>query len=204
MRSRLGIAAVVSVLWLTGCLFRHKPRTVQNAPPAPQPVSQTGPAVAKPEPLLSIPQTQVELPPPQPVNPAALEVEPQEETPVNAPATMPRPAGPPRISAPKPAEAAVEPAAPAPEPERAPVQEIVPAGELKRLQDSADALKREVRQWLEQTRVRRLDRRERGVMDNVESFLKLSDQAEAKGDMRQAYELAERAWVLAKDLHGGR
>ena len=88
--------------------------------------------------------------------------------------------------------------------ERAPVQEIVPAGELKRLQDSADALKREVRQWLEQTRVRRLDRRERGVMDNVESFLKLSDQAEAKGDMRQAYELAERAWVLAKDLHGGR
>jgi hypothetical protein len=38
----------------------------------------------------------------------------------------------------------------------------------------------------------------------VESYLKLSDQAEFKGDMRQASEIAERAWVLMKDLQSGR
>ena len=201
MRSGLAIAVVTGLLGFTSCMTRSKPQTVHAAPPAPQPVAAE--AAAKPEPALSIPQTQVELPPAQPVNPEALAVSPPEEPTVNAPATMRRPAGPPPIAAPKPAEAAAQQATP-PEAERAPVREIVPAGELKKLQENADARKREVRQLLAQNRARRLNGREQGVIDNVESFLKLSDQAEARGDMRQASALAERAWVLAKDLRGGR
>lgn len=202
MRSGLVIAALTGLLCLSGCVLRSKPQTVRAAPPAPQPAAVET-AAAKPEPTLSIPQTQVELPPPQPLNPEALEVSPPVEPTVNAPATMRRPAGPPPITVPKPVEAAAQPAAP-PEAERAPVREIVPAEDLKRLQESADARKREVRQMLAQTRARRVNGREQGVIDTVESFLKLSDQAETRGDMRQASALAERAWVLAKDLRGGR
>jgi hypothetical protein len=160
---------------------------------------------------LSIPQTQVDLPPEQPLDPAALAgaQNPEAAEPPRAAAGAPsrtrRAAGPPPIAAPKPTENAA-PAGPAAAevPDRPPLQEIVPAGELKQLQEAASARKREVRQLLERLHGRRLNRHEQGIRANVESFVRLSDEAEAKGDMRQASALAERAWILAKDLESGR
>jgi hypothetical protein len=158
---------------------------------------------------LSIPQTQVELPPEQPLDPAALAgaQNPEAAAPPQAAAGTPsrtrRAPGPPPIAAPKPAENAA-PAGPAAVEPRPPIQEIVPAGELKQLQEVAGARKREVRQLLDRLHGRHLNRHEQGIRANVESFVRLSDEAEAKGDIRQASALAERAWILAKDLESGR
>jgi hypothetical protein len=171
----------------------------------------TKPAAPAPPPSLSTPQTQVQLPPPQPVDPKALAAaeEPEEsaETPVAEPAPR-RTVGPPAIVPPKPAEqpAAQQPVAPpAPAEEtRPPIGEIVSPSEMKRLQDSAEGHKRDIRQLLDQARARGLTPHEQGVVTRIESFVKLSDQAEAKGDMREADALAERGLVLAKDLQGGR
>ncbi|HJT89478.1 MAG TPA: hypothetical protein VJ732_16530, partial [Bryobacteraceae bacterium] len=105
----------------------------------------------------------------------------------------------------------VEPAAqiqlpptPPPEPERAPVQEILPASEQKRLQESAQARRREIRKALDQAQSRRLNATQQNLVSRIQSFLQLSEEAEGKADMRQADALAERAQVLARELQNGR
>jgi hypothetical protein len=194
------ILPLALALSLAGCVLSGKPKTTAAAvPPQPQPAVQPKPA-PPPEPL-SIPQTQVQLPPPQPVNPEALAV-PAPPEPVEAPAapkTVRRTAG----GSPPPKPEVVTPVAPPAEPERATIQEIVPADEKKRYQESADASKREIRQLLEQAKSHRLTTDQKKMVTRVQSFVTLSDDAEKRGDMRQADALAERGLVLAKELAGG-
>ena len=104
---------------------------------------------------------------------------------------------------PKPEVVVAPVAPPAAEPERAPIQEIVPADERKRYQESADASKREIRQLLEQAKSHRLTTDQKKVVTRVQAFVTQSDDAEKRGDMRQADALAERGLVLAKELAGG-
>jgi hypothetical protein len=87
---------------------------------------------------------------------------------------------------------------------RPPIQEIVPAAEQKRLQESAQARKREIRPKLNQAQARGLSTDERNLVSRIQSFLKLSDEAEARGDMRQADALAERAQILSRELPSGK
>ena len=94
--------------------------------------------------------------------------------------------------------------APAPETARPPIQEILPPAESKRLQDSADALKRNVRKVLDQLGSRRLNSSQKEKVSRIRSFLQLSDDAEGKNDMRTADALAERAQVLVGELQSGR
>jgi hypothetical protein len=193
------IFAVVLALSMAGCVLSGKPKTAA-VPPQPQPAVQ--PKAAPPPEPLSIPQTQVQLPPPQPVNLDALAV-PTPPEPVE-PAPAPKPvrrtaAG----SPPQPKPEIVGPVAPPAEPERAPVQEIVPADERKRYQESADASKREIRQLLEHARAHRLTADQKKMVTRVQAFVTQSDDAEKRGDMRQADAFAERGLVLAKDLAGG-
>src|SRR5947209_9392765 len=54
---------------LAGCVVRGAPKTAKAMPPAPKPVAAL--PAAPPEPL-SIPQTNVALPAPQPLDPEAL------------------------------------------------------------------------------------------------------------------------------------
>jgi hypothetical protein len=75
---------------------------------------------------------------------------------------------------------------------------------MKRLQDSADARKQEVRKVLERVQTRSLNREQRTLMARIESFLQQSDEAAHRGDMRQADALAQTAQVLARDLPNGR
>jgi hypothetical protein len=86
------------------------------------------------------------------------------------------------------------------EPERPPLQEILPGPERQRLLDEATARKTEARQLVEQARRRHLTRQQSNLVDRIQSFIKQADDAERRGDMRQASELAERALVLARDL----
>jgi hypothetical protein len=96
------------------------------------------------------------------------------------------------------------PPAPVPEAEPRPaVQEIVSPVELKRLQDSADARKQEIRKVLEQAQPKGLSREQREIVTRIQSFVQLSDEAEKRGDMRQADALAERGQLLARELQSG-
>ncbi|MGP8247486.1 MAG: hypothetical protein ACLQVN_23615 [Bryobacteraceae bacterium] len=204
MRAEAAILAACLALALAGCSLRANKKTAQAAPPAPIPAANTESAPAS-QPL-SIPQTRVQLPSPQPLNPEALtavEPEPPPVEPPPAPSrTSRRVSGPPAIAAPRP-----EPPSPvlAPaEPERQPIQEVVSADEQKRLQDAADQRKRETRALLDQARGRALSPQEKITAQSIEQLLRSSDDSQAKGDMRAASDLAYKALVLARDLQNVR
>jgi hypothetical protein len=145
----------------------------------------------------------VELPKPQPVDPAALATEPTPPEPPEPP-PAPAPARPRRAS-----PAASQPASPAPaatpppEP-RETFQEIVSPAELKRLQDRAAANRREANQILDQLGRRQLTGAQQHAAATIRSFLGLSEEAEKHNDPRQADALAERAQILAKELQSGK
>jgi hypothetical protein len=199
-RAKVVIVAALAIP-LSGCLFSGKPKIVAAAPAPPVP-----PAPALPPEPVSIPQTDVYLPPPQPVNRAALATVPPEET--SLPVT-PKPAAPPPArtvhAAPPPQPKAPEPAeTPAPEP-RPPIQEVLPADVEKQFEASAHKHQADTRALLEETQKRRrLTVNERRVIADINQFLKQSDQAEKDKDMRSADRLAERAYILAKELQGGK
>ena len=198
------ILAVALALSMAGCVLKGKPKTTAAVPPQPEPVVQPKPA--PPPESLSIAQTQVQLPPPQPVNMEALNVPTVPETVEPAPAPKPvrrTPTGAP-AGTPAPKPEVVAPVVPPAEPERAPIQEIVPADENRRYQESADASKREIQQLLEQAKARRLTNDQKKIVLRLQRFVAQSDDAEKRGDMRQAGALAERGLVLAKELAGGK
>jgi hypothetical protein len=169
---------------------------VSAVPAAPAPTANPP---APPQPL-SIPQTQVEIPPPQPVSPEALAAgqTPPEEP---EPAAPPRPV---RHTAPPPVAPHAETPPAAEEPARAPIQEVLSIAERKQLQDSTAERIREIRRLVDLARRRRLNTHEISVVTRVDALVKLSGDAEAKGDLREADALAQRALVLAKDLDSER
>ena len=205
IRATEAILVAWMAISLTGCVLRGTPKTAA-VPAAPKPVASAPPA--PPPPPLSIPQTNVELPKPQPVDPEALIAAPQPE-PVPEASTATRSTrrsntasqgaasnSPPRTETP--------PAPPQPEPERPPIQEIVPAAEQKRLHDSVQSRKADINRILDQTKDRQLGKLQLGVVRTIRSFVDLADDAEKHGDFRQADALAERAQVLARELQSGK
>ena len=217
MRQRRWLIAILA-LNLAGCVLRGKQQAKLPAvpPPPPQPVrAQSGSSTARPEPL-SIPQTQAQLPPSQPIDPQALPTVQPPAPPVEAQAprrTPPRPAGghvpTPAVSRSEPvaplAPAATQAAAPQPAPaeERGPVQEILAPEELKHLQDSVAARKQEVRRVLDSASARKPNAQQAAAISRIQSFLQQSEDAEKRNDWRQADALGERAQILAREFQGG-
>jgi hypothetical protein len=197
MRVAEALLIVALGIGVTGCV--RKPKTVAAAPAPPTPVA---PAPAPPPEPLSVPQTNVVLPPPQPLTPEAIAT---TQLPSEAPQSNPTPP-PPRVNRPKPAPRPAEPppatmptaTPPSVEQGRAPITEVLPAAELKRLQDEAASRSAEAYRLVEQLPARR--RQQDGRVRRIETFLKQAADAERRGDMRQASELAGRALVLAREL----
>src|SRR5262249_39263794 len=152
-------------------------------PVTPKPAAQPSPAPPPPAPL-SIPQTNVELPSPQPVDPAALLTEAPQPAEEPAPAAPPRSrrAGPP-VS--QPVTSAPPAATPAAEPPRPAVQEIVSQAEKDRLHEQVQGRLREVRQILDQLAKRQPDA-QKDLVATIRSFMSLSEEAENHNDPRQA------------------
>jgi hypothetical protein len=185
---------------LSGCIFARKPKVVKASPPPPRPAAAPAPPPL-PQPL-SIPQTNVQLPPAQPLSPEALATTlPREETPSAPVPVRTPPRRPPSASAPRP-EVVVPAPAPVTPPteERPPIQEVLSAEEKKRLADEADARSRDALHLVGQLPTQRLNRTQQSIVDRVMSFVKQADEAKKRGDMRQASELAGRALLLAKEL----
>lgn len=193
------VLVAVLAMSLAGCILTGKPKTPPPTPAPPVPAPTT-----PPEPI-SIPQTQVTLPPPQAVSQEALRVvqqpveQPAPES--SAPSVAPPKAPAHPTTPPTPTKPEETPAAPEPEP-RPPIQEILPAGEQQRLQHEAQDRRAQAGALVEAATRRKLSTREKGRVEDINQFVKQSDQAEKNGDMRAADQFAERALILAKELQG--
>jgi hypothetical protein len=199
MRLAESILAIGMALSLSGCVL-HRTPIAKAAPPAPKPTVTPAPA-PPPEPL-SIPQTNVELPSPQPISPEALATTQPAGEPLPPPPPVRAPRPPRTGGTPARTEAtpgATPAAPPAAEPAHPLVSEVTPAAELKRLQDEAAARRQEVTQLIRRIPRSRL-RQQQNSVDRINVFLKQAEDAERRGDMRQASELAGRALVLAREL----
>jgi hypothetical protein len=198
------LLVTVLTIPLAGCVLGGKPTTVAAAPAPPKPAVPPPP----PEPL-SIPQTQVDLPAPQTLNPDALNTAPQEEP---RPQAQTKPATqtsrPPRAPAAQPRATDTQPTVPEPaaeqptEPARAPIHEIMPDAERNRLRDEAHGHQEETRRLLREAKPKTANQKR--ATDEINQFLKQSQDAENAGDMRLADQLAERAHILAKELESGK
>jgi hypothetical protein len=204
MKLRALIAAGLLAI-STGCVFHKKPQAA--TPPAPTPAATPAKPPADP---LSIPQTHVQLPPPQPLDPQALVVAAPPQTPLAAPATVQTaPAPSRRASSASNSQARPETpppvtADPAPLPARASIQEVMPDSQRSQLQEQWTASRKRIRAWLDSAAAQHLNGQDKLKRDRIQSFLKASDDAERRGDMREAVQLADLAEVLIRELQGGR
>jgi hypothetical protein len=206
MKVAAAILTAGLALLLTGCITGGKPKTVLAAAPAP-PKPVIAPAPPPPPPQLSSPQTQAELPAYQPISQEAMTTlqaseeapatpaTPSRSTRTRMPSTAPHgepPAtvGPPATAAP-PADVTTE---------RPTVGELVSAEEQQKLLADAQRARQEAKQLVDRASTHRLNRQRQDLKNRVESFLKLSQEAEDRADFRQASKLAGQALVLAKDL----
>ena len=197
----VAVAALAGALCLAGCAAQGK-TPVAAVVPAPIP-AKVAPPPPPPEPRqpLSMPQTVVELPQPQPVPDEAYD-QAQSPQPATVPAAVSRPQRPPPAPASKPDPTPVA-AAPPPEPERPTIQEILPAVEQKQLQAQATEMRNQARQILDQLKGR-VSPQQKDNETMAQVFITQSNDAEKRGDMRQAARFAERSLTLARDLQSGK
>ena len=199
----------VSALLLSACEMRL-PRA-KTAPP-PQPASakaEPPPEPASSEPL-SIPQTDVRLPKPQPIDPQALATPPTPSAEPSQPHPSHRSG---RRQGPQPASAAppgkpeaveTAEAPPAGETQRPPIGPVLSDDERRRLNEDIASRLRDVDQMLVRITALRLTDAEKASADRIRSFLKLSRDAMEHGEIQQASALADRAVLLAQEVLRGR
>jgi hypothetical protein len=148
--------------------------------PEPQPLSAEALAtIAKgeEEPLVITP-----APPPR---------RPQRNTQTTPPAPKPETTPPPAVAPPTTAS----------QEDRPPIRAIESPAEQQRLQKNAEANRREVQQILRQLQGKTTDAE---ALARIQDFLRQSEDAQQRGAMPTAAQLAERALLLAKELQGGR
>ncbi len=191
------IAAALLAIALAGCAQHATP----NPAIPPVPVA-TAAAAERPAEPLSVPQTRVQLPPAQPVDPAALATEPQPQTPPPA-AVAPPPAAPPTRRPPAASSQPKPDAQPAADPARPSIQEVLPESTRNQLKVDAANSRQRIRAWLESTKADRLMGQAKLTRDRIQSFLKASSDAEGRGDVREAVQLAARAEILIREMQGG-
>jgi hypothetical protein len=196
-RAKVVLVAIMTIP-LAGCFLSGKPKTVAAAPAPPQTAAPTPP----PEPL-SIPQTRVDLPAPQPLNPDALAttppVEPASQVQAKPPAPAPRPA---HVAVPAPKTPDPPPPVEPEQPVRAPIQEVLSPDDQKQYKDKAHEYQANTHAALKGAKPHTANQKRQE--QEITNFLKQSEQAENTGDLRLAVQLAERAYILAKELQSGK
>ena len=199
------------LLAISLCACEMKVRRVQTPPP-PQPVpvkTEPPPEIASNEPL-SIPQTQVRLPSPQPINPEALATPPVTSPaegalahPAHRPSRRP-PSAPPPVAPVKPEPpletAETPPPAPATEAPRPRIEPALTPQQRRQLNEEIASRQHKVEQMLVSITARKLSESEKDSVERIKSFSNLSHQALERGDTQQAGALADRASLLAQEM----
>jgi hypothetical protein len=199
MKRAKAVFVAILAFSLAGCVLLGKPKPVPTPPPVPQPA----PAPVPPPEPLSIPQTHVDFPAPQTLNPESLVTSPPVEEPAPQVPAKPAPQLPRSHTAAAPPQPKQPVDPPPAEPSRPLVQEILPENVQKQFQSSAEKHMADTNALLVAPH-RRLNANERRMEGDIRQFLELSRQAVSSGDMRSADQLAERAYILAKELLGGK
>jgi hypothetical protein len=179
----------------------RQPAKVVATPPPPQPPP------APPAPLV-FPQNVAKAPPSQPVPPDAIPVlaygglamAPEPETPLPPRQISVRPTPPPvaRVESPAPAQPEVLPAPPGTT-ARAPAA-LQSRSDRTRSRAAIEAQIRDTQAALTQLLRRNLAGEFKDDRDRATSLVELARQAIARGDLRQADDLSDRAAILAKTL----
>jgi hypothetical protein len=216
----LFIPLFAAILVLSSCVMSGS-KAAKTPPPTPAtPTAAAKPAT--PPPPVSTPQTQVELPPPQPVSPAALATIPparedlptQETEPPAKPPTR-KPAGPQQVTnatKPETPPAAAETPPPVQGPPTAPVtpvesQRLKPVySEEERRRNMAELEKRksDIESILSRLNQNRMSAEQKSVVERIRSFINIADESAKGGDFRAAEAFAERALIFARELASGR
>jgi hypothetical protein len=198
---------VCCVLATPGCSLKAgggKPKPVAAAPKpaAPDPP----PSDTASDLPLSVPQTQVTLPSPQPIQAEALatvrpESQPSPE-PAN-PAVRPPRSAPPRNESRQQAITPPQPAAapPATQPSRVRIRPVESAAERKRLMAGINTRKRQVQEILGKVRNRTLTEAQKSAVERIQAFLEQTDAALKDQDLQQADALSNRALLLSQVLN---
>jgi hypothetical protein len=87
---------------------------------------------------------------------------------------------------------------------RPPITEILPPAEVKRLQESVETRKRDIKRVLDQTDPKRLNPAQIDLEARIRTLVQQSDEAGTRNDWRQADALAGQALTLVRELQGGR
>jgi predicted DNA-binding protein len=210
MRPVFHTTIVLLVLVLSACEMKT-PRA--KTPPPPQPDSakaEPTPESTPAEPL-SIPQTQVRLPSPQPIDPEALATPPvyvpaeQSQTSKTRRGSKrqgPQPAAAPSPGKPETVETVDPP--PAAETPRPPIGPVLSDEERRRMTDDINARLKNVDQLLGRIAALHLTEAEKASVERIRSFQKLSHEAQEHGEIQQASTLADRAVLLAQEVLSGR
>ena len=185
------LVAMMAVL-AAGCK-RNRPKVTPAA---------AAPVAVAAEPL-SVPQTAVRLPPPQPIPPEAIPPEEPGPAPVEAAPVPPRPAAKPRPAP------AMPPPSPAPAANTAPanagpqLRPLFTAEQARQLNRQIDDSLATAQRRLDQARPKAADRDRSAASERVRTFIEQAQQARQAGDLNRAKSLAERAAALASDLVKG-
>lgn len=205
---------VLATCWLgmlaaTGCarLRPHAaPAASAVAKPAPPPPATNERASNEP---ISVPQTEVVLPQPQPIQAEALAA--AQTTSPRTPeqpnqSAKPRPAAP----KPEPRQATVQPppvpAGPLPQPPntsatRRRIRPVESAAERRRMQNEISARQRQALDILAKAKNRQLSDAEKGTVERIQGFLEQTDAAVRDQDLQQAQALSSRALLLCQELN---
>lgn len=187
-----------------GCALKAH-TTSHAAPTAPPPQTAATPPTEE-EPI-SIAQTNVLLPKPQPIQAEALADAPSEVPRVPVPPSQapkqPRNTAPPRAE-PRPSTVAAAPQGPQPPPAAPPtrvrIRPVESAAERRRLQGEIGARQRQVQDILAKARARQLSDAEKSAADRIQAFLEQTEVALKDQDLRQAEALSNRALLLCQEL----
>lgn len=235
MKVTRGVLSGLLTIFLLGCSLRGKQQASIPPPVAPKPVvSQPEPEPPPVQAAVSIPQTRVQLPTPQPISEEALSSIPsnspsRSDAPgparnprraSSAPAVslpssnpMPPPSQPAASGIPSPTVPRTEvsqsqpealPAQPVEEQPRPRIRPVLSAAERRQKSEEIESRWREVNSMLTQASNRQLSDEQLNTVNRIKSFLSMSEEALRRGDIRQADALSDRALLLAGDLPGAR
>jgi hypothetical protein len=211
MRSVSQTTIGLLALMLSACEMKL-PHAKTPSPPQPVSAQAEPPAESAPAEPLSIPQTTVRLPNPQPIDPDALAT-PPVNVPAEASKTRQSNHGGSKRQGPQPASAAPpvkpetgETADPPPttEAQRPPIGPVLSDDERRRMNEDVYSRLKDVDQMLGRIAALRLSDAEKSSVERIRSFQKLSRDAVEHGEIQQATALADRAVLLAQEVLRGR
>lgn len=208
-------SVLIFVLLAAGCLgtvgcAAKAARSSVTAPATPQPE----PAVHAPtadEPI-SVAQTNVVLPKPQPIQAEALATPPPEEPPTPEPANHTSKPRVPAAVKPEPRQQAGAQTAQGPPPpppanptaSRPRIRPVESAAEQQRMLTEIGARQRQVQDILAKAKARQLSDAEKSAADRIQAFLDQTEAALKDKDLQQAEALSNRALLLCPELNPGK